>query len=467
MDDSHLQPKMRPGIRVSHSVPARRIKSEDFRDRAFLVVGVLAFEVVFHVAYVRWLFPVFGYTGFNYIPLRGIYVIAPFVFGVIPALWMPIRFTRPSQFFYWTLYLVVYLPSDFALMYAGLSSSSRACAVIGALFLGLAVMGLPYLLPLIPLRRRPISGALFWRLIALATIGMTLWVLVFFHGRMRLVTFDQVYSELRFDSADLTEGSNIGYAVMWLATVINPLFMAWGLCHKRLPQKVLLFMAGAGGQVLLYSTAGLKSDVLSVVVLLAVYCALRRHLAIAGLIFTWMAALCITVTLLGTYFFNSPLAFLIAALVLARTFGIPGLTTALYDNFFADHPTTLYSHVHGISSLIRYPYTDSIGQEVGYYFFGDPRNNANANLWAVDGLAAFGIRGIVLVSVLCAIVFWILDSVTPRRQILFAVLLISYASINLANVSLFTTLITGGLLFQIVILYILPAPSAATRIDTC
>ena len=62
------------------------------------------------------------------------------------------------------------------------------------------------------------------------------------------------------------------------------------------------------------------------------------------------------------------------------------------------------------------------------------------HFWAYDGIAAWGLPGILVISVVCALVFWLLDSAAQRHDPRFAGLVTCYAAYNLANISLFTSL---------------------------
>jgi ABC-type uncharacterized transport system permease subunit len=93
---------------------------------------------------------------------------------------------------------------------------------------------------------------------------------------------------------------------------------------------------------------------------------------------------------------------------------------------------------------------------VGSFYSGDPTLDANAHFWATDGLAAWGLWGILLVSVVCALVFWVLDSTAKGHDLRFTALVVTFEALNLANVSLFTSLLSGGLGLLMIFLYFAP-----------
>jgi hypothetical protein len=143
--------------------------------------------------------------------------------------------------------------------------------------------------------------------------------------------------------------------------------------------------------------------------------------------------------------------------ILLRTFSGNGLVTAWYYDFFQRNPLTYYSHIMGVRWFVHYPYANLIGYEVGSHYMGTNANlDATAHFWATDGLEALGLPGVLLISVFCALVFWVLDSAARRHDPEFGALVTAFAAYNLANLSLFTTLFSGGLGLLILFLYLKP-----------
>src|SRR5437868_9708764 len=216
--------------------------------RVFLLAGVFAFVGSFQLMYLTWLYPVFGYYGFNNVEPAARYLLIAWVLSTAPALWMPIKLTRPSQLIYWVLYLVVFIPSMFVPLYVGLEDMSQTVLLMVTLFLGLAIVGVGYLCPVAHLMHRRLSRSLFRMIFGCVAMGLILWVIMVFHGHFRVVSFWDVY-ELRSAADDVMQGSLVHYAVMWLSAVIGPFFLAWGLCYSRW----LVFLGGIVIQLLVYS----------------------------------------------------------------------------------------------------------------------------------------------------------------------------------------------------------------------
>jgi hypothetical protein len=143
------------------------------------------------------------------------------------------------------------------------------------------------------------------------------------------------------------------------------------------------------------------------------------------------------------------------AVVNFRTFSIPSIIIAQYYEFFQHNPLTYMSHVKGINLFVNYPYDKAYSMIIGEHFYGSILN-LNAGLWAGDGLAGFGPKGIVIMSFMCAIVFYMLDCFSRSFDARFVAVSITFAATTFANAPLSTTILSGGLGFLMMVLFVLP-----------
>lgn len=423
--------------------------------RILLILGILAYVVVFQWVYITWLNHNYDYFGFTYnSPPEG-YLVLAFVLGLLPGFWIPIGLLRPSQLIYWVLYIAVFIPAMFVPLYINLQPSSDVAMLMISLFAGFMLTGCSYLLPLLRLKIPSLSKTVFLYGFAFITLIFTSWVILVFRGNMRFVSFYNVYKEVRFAADDVMTGSLVGYAIMYLSGVINPFLISWGLVYKRIP----FLIVGMSGQILIYSIIGAKSAILSIPILLLLYLMLRRKIHFFGLKLVWgvvtVFLLLNSINLIMGDTLGSSLRML-SAIVLMRTFGMPGILAGQYNNFFQSNPFTYLSHVNVVRLFLDYPYSNPLGIEIGHSYYVNSQINLNANFWITDGLAGFGLSGILLVSLLCALVFWLLDSAAKGHHPVFAALLVSLAALNISNISLFTALLSGGLGFCILMLYLMP-----------
>lgn len=428
------------------------------RQRIALVCGMAAYIGCFQWMYIHYLDPTWAYFGFDYYPPSTEYVVLAWTLSLLPALWMPIHLTRPSHLAYWVLYLTTMVPSMFVPLFVGINPPLEISFLMVVFFLGFALIGMTYLLPLLPVRALSVSPTLFWVIFGFVATTMTVWVLAVFHGHMHIVSFENIYDQ-RNASADLQEGSAVSFAYMSLTGSINPFLMGCGLYYRR----YWMLLLGILGQLLVYSAIGTKGSILSIIFIPGVYAVIRVGRGPFGLKVTFgflalIAGLSLSFVLVG--YDPSPIHFLILFVVLMRTLPMGGLMTAWYYNFFQQNPYTYYSHVTGVNWFIHYPYAKAIGQEIGGFYQMGSDLDATASFWATDGLEAMGLNGVLLISAFCALVFWALDSAARRHDPRLSALIATYAAYNFANISIFTNLFSGGLTILMIFLYLLPPKRA-------
>lgn len=424
------------------------------RMRILLLAGTLAYVACFQWMYVNYLYPFWEYFGFDYNPPATSYIVFAWLLSVIPSLWMPLKLSRPSQFAYWVLYITVFIPSMFVPLYAGLNSPREILDLMIVLFAGFAVAGGSYLLPLFRFRFPGIPRGWFWKGFLGLAVALTLWMSVVFRHHAQIVSFQDIY-DVRYAANDFAEGSQVNYAFMLLTGAINPFLMGYGLFGKR----VVPFLAGAAGQLFIYAVGGTKGSILSIFFIAAIALLFKvgRTAFALKTIFSALAILGLTsFSYVATGYDPGRLLTIALFVVLMRTLSTGGLLTAQYFDFFQHNPFTYYSHVKGVNWFLAYPYQYPLGEEIGLAYAGTTDLDASAHFWATDGIGGFGLPGILLISVLCAAVFWILDSVSQRHDPRFAALVTAYAAYNIANISLFTSLLSGGLALLILLLYLKP-----------
>src|SRR6266581_2907834 len=434
-----------------------------YKQRVLLVFGIITYIACFQWMYIHWLYPTFGYYGFDYNPPGTAYLALAWVLGLLPSLWMPLVIVRPSQLAYWVLYSIVFIPCMFVPLYAGLSQPSQVARLMLTLFAGLGITGLSYFFPLRSFRPAQLRGSRFWFWFALLASTLTLWVVVAFRHQFQILSFSDVY-DVRLAADDVMKGTLLNYPLMWLYGAINPFLMGWGLYHK----KIGFFLVGSFGQLIVYGSMGTKASILSIFFTAGFYFLLRGNRLPFAVKLTWsLAALVGGLCLFFVAADQDPglLLWVVLSVVVMRLLSLNALATAQYHGFLQNNPHTYFSHAKGISWLIHYPYGNmSVGGAVGNYYYNNYAMDQTTHFWATDGLSSFGLPGVLLISVFCAFVFWTLDSLAERHDPRLAALLISYAAYNLANIGIFTTLLSGGLGLLILILYLMPRENAEVSV---
>jgi hypothetical protein len=354
------------------------------RERMLLVSGMAAYVAGFQWMYIHYLYPTWAYFGLEYYPPATKYLVLGWVLSLLPSLWMPIHLTRPSQLAYWVLYIITIVPSMFVPLYVAIDPPTEVSLLMIVLFVGFAITGLSYLLPLLPLRPVTMSRKAFWRIFGVVAAGLVFWVWAVFHSHLKIVSFGDIYDQ-RNRATDLAEGTMVSYAIMGLTGAIGPFLMGCGLYYRRR----LLLLAGILGQLLVYAAIGTKGSILSIVFIPGVYAVFKIGRSPFGLKMTFgllavLVGLCLSLVLSG--YDPSPIHFALLFVILMRTLPMGGLAMAWYYNFFQLNPLTYYSHVTGVNWFVHYPYSNFIGLEVGSFFFGNSDFDVTALFCAMAGL---------------------------------------------------------------------------------
>lgn len=278
--------------------------------------------------------------------------------------------------------------------------------------------------------------------ITLASV-LLLVIMVINRGRFNLVSFSEVY-DLRETTADIVSShAYIGYFTMWLTYYFIPFFLIVGLMLKRW----LWVMFSCLIAFIIYTFCGAKAAITAPLFAYFIYLVLSKlsfkyFFLSMTLFFTFLSVF-------GAWFGESVI--MLISFVFLRTLGICGYMAYAYIDFFQNNPYTHWGHITIIDKLFHnYPYQYTLGKEVAAYNHQtsvEIAMNANANFLMTDGVAAYGLWGILIIGILFWLLLILLNDLSYRHNKIFACVLLFGAVQSLLNVSLFTTLVSSGLLF--------------------
>jgi hypothetical protein len=309
---------------------------------------------------------------------------------------------------------------------------------------------------------RKCSHYLIWALV-LAWAGC-LAVLVGTYGSvMKLVSLDAIYDQREAGAAT---SRFMGYIQTYFGYVLSPALIAFGLTERRW----LLVLLGIAGGVVLYSITAEKNAFAFPFLILALNFALTRRARVFQSSAFILGLLAVTLALSIPFYDSNLVAGFIAWYIGLRSLLTPGLFVAQYQDFFSAWGYTHLSQVTGIGLLVppppgpgsneRWP---SLGHLVGEQYLGIPTLNANASFLATDGIASFGVPGILLAFALLAMFLIAFqrtaDAIPPR----FVGLIALPIGLTLTNVSLFTVVLSFGGLFWLIIFALCFRSGAGTR----
>jgi hypothetical protein len=371
------------------------------------------------------------------------------VLASMPAVWLPIAVTKPSQLVQWYLYLFVVVP---AVIIPPLSLDRSLIDVMAFTLVLTACFALlslsPYLPPLrLPRARVPVW--MFWAGVGTAAGLLYAYVILVFGLPTRVPSLLAVYDTRAAYRAQLEEaGGVVAYAVLWLAKLFNPLFLAFGLVGRH----PLLLGLGMAGQLLLYGITGFKSVIFTIVLLVCLLVAMRdngRHFGI------WMLTGSIAFVVAAIAHDLARDKLLLTGLFVRRMMLVPGLLTGMYFDFFSQNPPARFGNSF-LKGLVDYPYPVGTANVIGSRFLGNVEGHANANLWA-DAYANFRMPGMVAVTAALMAVLWLFDSLASQRRRRETILIAAVPAFALCNSSLQTVFVTHGLALALLVSALLPA----------
>ncbi|MDB4916829.1 MAG: hypothetical protein JWM95_4473, partial [Gemmatimonadetes bacterium] len=425
------------------------------KSRLLLVLAVIGYVTAFHVTYRDVISPNFEFWGLGYRHLPVGYFWTTVMFCIIPSLWMPVTFSRPTLLLFYMQYLLIYVPAAFLVFYCDrpILPIDLAMQIVCWMFVGLSIMQSIYLIPIRTLTVLRLTPEAFWAFFGSISLVMLAYIAITLGSNFRLASFADVNS-VRYAMSDIiaSTGSRFGaYSQFLLLALFLPTFFVVGADKRRWS----LLVAVALAYIFIFGVSGAKQAALSIVYLPLAYALLSRSTRRIPLLF-----ICgLTAALLSGYLALATLSRLPAieylSVVHFRLFTVPPLSIPQYADFFQSHPLTHLSHVTGLSSLLHFPYEENVSYTIGRYYYHTILG-ANSGLWATDGIGSFGLVGIPIISCFAGIVLWILDSVAADMDPSFVGVMLTYCAVSFTNVSIFTTLITGGLAFLIVALAAAP-----------
>jgi hypothetical protein len=424
--------------------------NKDYRLKLFIVTFI--FSLIASWGYFSYLVPTWGYFGLQDAPQSIDKWFLSIFFSCLPCLFLPIQINRPSMFVVWILYYLTYIPMIIGVCFDIIIHNEERWLICTTFCVGFLLLCFFYKLKLFIPVVSELPSKYFWTFYYFILFVMFAHIVILFKDNLtfaNIFSSEEVY-DLRFEGRKIEEKSAIaGYLILWLSNSLFPFVLSVGIVNgNRL--KILI---GIVGLVILYMTMANKQYVFSILYLFLLHKLFFSNKSQKILIFASTITFLVMLLLLLSKFINidgiNEVVFILSGIVLLRTVYTSTVMSVYYNSFFENHPYTYFSHLSGVNKFVEYPYKNALGIEVGSYFTTFENYNANANFFITDGLSTIGLPGVLLMGLLASFIFYIYDSFATRNNLAFSTLLISSSAIALMNVSMFTTLISGGLIFYI------------------
>jgi hypothetical protein len=437
------------------AAPAEGSGSWKNRLKLLLVAGLYVATLLW--AYASVVSPEYSYEGMT-LTWPNAWVMAWLLtIALLPAAFLPYALARPSALVLWWLYISTYVP---AILIPAFTLTMPFEKLLPLQLTLLLCVGLLCVASsgrkLLSVSQVVISPTLFWP--AFLTVwGIALaYVIISGHPGSLISNVTSLFHgsneydiRAKYRDVNIEAGIVLGYVVGQLSQAFDTFLISFGLIYRRR----MCLLAGIIGQIVVFSLTGFKAALMSVFLLVFVAMFLKRWRSNFGMAFTLgLAALVLCCTVVdratdGLFF---------SALITRRALLTPGLLTGYYFEHYSQVPFAgIGFHFH----LVKDPSVLLPANEVGFAYYGHLDTSANANLWA-EGFAELGMLGVVGFTLFAAFLLWIYDSISARRDVFMATLLVAMPAVTLSNTLPTTVLITHGALMATLVLYLSPPAQA-------
>ncbi len=276
--------------------------------------------------------------------------------------------------------------------------------------------------------------------IIVATFLLLALVLVLNHRQLHLVNLFAVENDL-YSLRSETHLSGV-YIVCWIRSALLPLLLVYYLNRKSYSGVSIVILS----YLLVFMLDKQKMTVIFPFALIVVYYAFLYYKESFGKYFhVFLMTLFAVVSLFFTTIETNPITLALGMIVVLRIQCIAGVQLERYFNFFVleDNPHTHYTHISIINKLTgAYPFGD---QSIGQMVAGDG-GNSNAAFWLMDGVAAEGLVGVIIISLIFIIFKSIMNSLDTRCSVGICVTVLLFGIQSMVNVSLMTAILSNGFL---------------------
>jgi oligosaccharide repeat unit polymerase len=399
-------------------------------------------------AYSTYIVENWGYYGFSLAPDTVKLVEACAMLTII-VLMLPSKPKKPSDFL---VHLHTVLPLLPMLVLYGFASRDRTYVYF--VFFSFCI--------LILLRGIPInfSQKSLFRIQTIMTLSLALSFLfilaIIALGGMKYLNFNifDVYQYRRKASANLP--SIFGYISPAISKVLLPFALLLAVRQRQYLMGVLAII----GSIMMYGLTGHKGPLFYPFFVLFLYYFSARPKMIIYLLLGYLSSIGIATVV--SMFASG--ASIIPNLVLRRVLFVPANANFGYHDFFSTHPHTYLANSKVTFGLIEYPYDLPPPMVVGKYFWGGDDVSANTG-WIGTGFMHFDYFGLLLFGAVLAMILRVIDSLAERQDKSLVAALITVPCFSLFNsTDLLTALLTHGLAFALLILWVMPSVEATEKV---
>lgn len=421
---------------------------------ALFAVGLAVYIEALRVTYSEFMAPRFGYLGWVYHDPQLGWMLLSYALLLLASAFLPYRAERFSGYAVWFLYAALLVPVTTLPQFGGDRTPEDTFAFAlfcTAVWVGVALVLRRKAALLIPINTS--SPFLLWTLVSAISVVTYVYLAAVFGITFNIVSVFEIYdTRLAYRDEVIPTVPLLGYLITNQGNVINPFLMAFGLWKR----KYWLFALGVVGQLLIYSTTGYKTVLISIPLCLLLVILLNKRTNVLGAMIVVGASALSWISIAADRIVSIGLV----DVLVARTFMTAGYLMPLYRDVYDDGAWALWDYSF-LAPFVEAPYDTSPGFYVGAVMLNRPDVQLNASLFA-DGYANLGFAGIVIEAAFLVILLFLVDSagrgIPPALVVPVGLLPV----FSLANASPFSAFLSYGFGLLILLLALYPRePSEA------
>jgi len=384
------------------------------------------------------------YLGLVFRPLDVIEFVVSLMFFIAPVMILPVYPKRPSDYTVWALYLFSYAPT--ALLSVHIINRGLT-DIISLLIMLLTAFFLFFYSRLVVVRILPKIKVNFERIdivfifLLFIIVPLYVWSLIGYKPNLDIST---IYVR-RLAAREIFVSRSIGAYILCFSRQCMLLIGVYLGITKKKPYYLVITAILAIG---LFSIDGTKTSVIIPCVLgvLAWLLVINPN---RNTLFLPTSLLIVGLIGLVEFLFNH--TDLVNDYIVRRIFVVPGALNSFYWDFFSMNPKGMLTDSI-FSKFMERVYDVPLTFVIGREYLHDIECNANTGIW-MGGYAHFGIVGVFAASVIGGFIVGLIDRLSKSGLYVFGCLVCFLIGITWSEQMLHTSMLTGGIVFYIIILF--------------
>ncbi|HHQ4783460.1 TPA: hypothetical protein ACSPZU_002994 [Aeromonas veronii] len=275
------------------------------------------------------------------------------------------------------------------------------------------------------------------------TAIITVYYIVLTASNFTLVGIDKLTELNDVRSSSKVTGFS-AYVYLWLISILLPYSIGVLFFNK----KILFGMLFAFVYVYFSFSMGAKILLVAPITFFGLFIWFKKFNSDLRCLFWGVSCFIVFLYVFGI--FSPETSYFMKALFFFRTISIPSLAFSIYYDYFNTNHLTYFTHIGIVADIFATKSQIALPVALhNWYGLG----NFNANFLVNDGYASLGHVGIIIMAMVYALLIYILDICSCKKDSTVCLFSLVYIIMFQANISLFTLMVSHGL-FMLPLLYL-------------